>query len=1098
MFFQLGEAAHPEERAAIEAALNEAAQALGGIYMEHMWWHQFFYNGDGFSGMRYEYMDFDSTGSMSLEVTVHFAVPDCETHWATYKTGPDAFTRYTTTDYAGYPAKFYQHGTDTYAERELLVKVGRYILRTSDYKPTSSVGVIVRNQMDKLFRACSSRGLFEYAATPLKTTLLELIGDVEVKIGDEEDDDWEEAEPGMTLEEIAYISTGFESKVKLQLSDGRVLTIKEMTQIRIAQFYDPELRSATELLLRIGRLNAVVKKASDKKVISETSFKVRTPTATMSVRGTQFDLETDINGVGQIKVADGIVDLTTTDAAGTVTTRSLYAGDTVSFAPDTATTTMDVRMKLSMVRTPGEPWPWQYEDDPLPALMGQVTQMRETRSINFAFSEAERSRWRSEDMRWTMTGGALAFAGDGRGGAPRVRLSQAIQSFEGSFLSELNAACPRWGVVIIHPSYPDNWHRMEFQSDGSWSVFHGVEGEEAELAQGVGGPGLGSHGNRIQVDNEMLRLWVDENECFAVNSQVPAHGFLAFYAEDAPGASIVIRNLQLQLSYVDFDEDGLPDDMEGRLIGRYPDLPVFSVEEIEPEDDLDGDGFTQEQEANYWMDPCDPSFNPVASAGTVELQHEWTRLYGNAGVNRFYDAAVGDDGILYVTGYSFGSLDGTSTDQADAILAAFNRDGQLLWSTEFGDPTTSDYGYSLSLAPNGRIAVCGETKGGLDGWSNQGDRDAFVAVFSSTGVQEWSTCFGGLDRDEARGVSSTENGDILVCGRTGSDLNGLTHAGNNDGYVMCFDAQGNHRWTQSWSTPEGDNISSAIPLPDASILLAGYVGGDIEGEGIIGDRCVCLQALSMDGEVLWTRMAGTSGVDYLLDDNCIRTMNGDIVVGGRTYGAFSADEGFGEGDAFAIRFSPEGVPLWEFSWGTSQIDDVTGIVETSNGLLAVATASPGDWPDHPSEGSNDIALHLFDRNGHPVAQTHVASPGFDYAYQLLAHGNQLFMIGHTDGDLHAQPNHGLRDGFISSWKIVETPPEPPAYAGMAIHDFKLDQFGCSMRWSPQLHTRYRLEMGTDLENGFTTLEDNLRSAVFHAPHSSLPPSAFFRIIAEPE
>lgn len=82
------------------------------------------------------------------------------------------------------------------------------------------------------------------------------------------------------------IRTGIGAVVKIVFQDNSILTMSQQTQIEINQFiYAPEGKRSVTLKLLKGRLKAVVSKAME---MASDTFKVRTPTAVIGIRGTRF------------------------------------------------------------------------------------------------------------------------------------------------------------------------------------------------------------------------------------------------------------------------------------------------------------------------------------------------------------------------------------------------------------------------------------------------------------------------------------------------------------------------------------------------------------------------------------------------------------------------------------------------------------------------------------------------------------------------------------------------------------------------------------------------------------------------------------------
>jgi hypothetical protein len=167
-------------------------------------------------------------------------------------------------------------------------------------------------------------GISSLAATTLTATITEVAGKVECKFPGA---DWKPAKAGDILPAGSFISTGFKSTAILKM-ESSTLTVKPVTRLSLEELVKSEGTTKTQMFLMTGRVKAEVTPKEGEKA----EFKVKSPTATASVRGTgfefdgqnllvdhgavQFESETGI-GISQI-VAAG--EFSTLSQTGTVTT----------------------------------------------------------------------------------------------------------------------------------------------------------------------------------------------------------------------------------------------------------------------------------------------------------------------------------------------------------------------------------------------------------------------------------------------------------------------------------------------------------------------------------------------------------------------------------------------------------------------------------------------------------------------------------------------------------------------------------------------------------------------------------------------------------
>jgi hypothetical protein len=259
---------------------------------------------------------------------------------------------------------------------------------------------------------------------------------------------------------------------------------------------------------------------------------------------------------------------------------------------------------------------------------------------------------------------------------------------------------------------------------------------------------------------------------------------------------------------------------------------------------------------------------------------QWATYYGGEGADWGVACATDPSGNVYLAG-------GTNSSSAiafnghqnvfggaydDAFLVKFNESGVRQWATYYGG-SNRDWGTSCATDVNGNVFLSGTTLSlssiafnghqNTIGWPPQGlllpPMDAFLVKFSSNGVRQWATYYGGESFDQGNSCTTDGNGNVYLVGGTNSsaDIAFNGHQNTWSGGDAAFIAKFSYSGTRQWAT---------------------YYGGS--GGGTEGYHC----AADESGNVyLAGQTSSPSGIAYYGHQN----------VNGAAFGA----------DAFLVQFS---------------------------------------------------------------------------------------------------------------------------------------------------------------------------------------------------
>ena len=346
----------------------------------------------------------------------------------------------------------------------------------------------------------------------------------------------------------------------------------------------------------------------------------------------------------------------------------------------------------------------------------------------------------------------------------------------------------------------------------------------------------------------------------------------------------------------------------------------------------------------------------------------WVATLGGSNDDAYgYSVAVASDGSVYVCGRTYSA----SARSYDVLLAKFNSSGTLQWQMTLGG-SGNDTGWSVAVASDGSVYVCGETNS--DG---AGKNDFLLAKFSSSGTVQWQKTLGGSGNDTGRSVAVAPDGSVYVCGETFSD-----GAGKNDFLLAKFSSSGTVQWQKTLGGSGNDTGRSVAVAPDGSV----YVCGETFSDGA-GKNDFLLAKFSSSGTVQWQKTLGGSGNDT--GRSVAVAPDGSVYVCGETF-----SDGAGKNDFLLAKFSSSGTVQWQKTLGGSGHDTGYSVAVAPDGSVYVC-----GYTNSAGAGSNDFLLVKFNSSGTLQWQKTLGSSSVDPGWSVaVAPDGSVYVCGYTIGD----------------------------------------------------------------------------------------------------
>jgi hypothetical protein len=209
---------------------------------------------------------------------------------------------------------------------------------------------------------------------------------------------------------------------------------------------------------------------------------------------------------------------------------------------------------------------------------------------------------------------------------------------------------------------------------------------------------------------------------------------------------------------------------------------------------------------------------------------------------------------VYVTGYFDGTVDfdpdptevdpNSSNGDEDIFLSRFDSSGTLAWARTWGG-TDEDWGHDVDVDGSGNVYVTGYFSGAsvdfnpdpteVDSHSSNGDFDAFLSKFGSSGTFLWARTWGKSEYDRGYSVDLDGYGNVYVTGAfqgTSVDfdpdpasVDPHSSNGEYDIFLSKFDSSGTFVWARTWGGTGWDYGDVVYVDGSGDVYVSGYFSG---------------------------------------------------------------------------------------------------------------------------------------------------------------------------------------------------------------------------------------------------------------------------------
>ncbi len=187
----------------------------------------------------------------------------------------------------------------------------------------------------------------------------------------------------------------------------------------------------------------------------------------------------------------------------------------------------------------------------------------------------------------------------------------------------------------------------------------------------------------------------------------------------------------------------------------------------------------------------------------------------------------------------------------------------------------------------------------------------------SLGWLQWNKTYGGTGADFGQSMVQTADGGYVIAGES------YSFGADPDMWLIKTDTDGNMVWDKRSGMMGDDYAHSVIQTSDGGYAVAGYTN-----TWSVTNHDFFLFKLNSLGITQWVRTYGGPGDDYAY--SVVQTSDGGYAVAGKTY-SFGDDA-----DMWLIRTDPDGIELWNQTYGGTSDEAAYSLVQTVEGGYALA------------------------------------------------------------------------------------------------------------------------------------------------------------------